>query len=476
MENVTLTINGRTVSVPAGTTILAAAKIAGVRIPTLCAYEGMGPHAACRLCAVKIAGEDKEKLACATKAAEGMDVTTDSPELFDERRAALTEMFRQHTVDCHHCARVGGSRIEDIDPKICENCFFCDCVRDGFCELQALAREFGISELPFDIHEYDFPVDDSTDVIIRNPNKCVKCRRCADVCKNTQAVGVLGMVKMEKGQVVGVTTAANLAESACIRCGRCVDVCPTGAVYMREHKDDIVYFGHAYDTATAVLLDGSVLPELGRLYGAGEGSLKLGSVVTALKKLGIDKVYDAAEAEDFAAGEAAGKLARRRKKAPAILTNDPAAKTFLERSFPELKDDFVFYDSAQTVFAKALDKDPAMRFVVSAQNSLADEAKRTGAAAIFYNARELFRILKRTGADPTRRGETAPDSMGLEEGENPYAPLFAGFGWTVGGEAEELKLEVNGKTVNALICRNPAQARKALSGDVSAYDVIRVIA
>ena len=284
------------------------------------------------------------------------------------------------------------------------------------------------------------------------------------------------MVKMEKGQVVGVTTAANLAESACIRCGRCVDVCPTGAVYMREHKDEIVYFGHSYDTATAVLLDGSVLPELGRLYGAPDGSLKLGSVVAALKKLGIDRVYDAAEAEAFAAGEAAGKLVRRRKKAPAILANDPAAKTFLEHSFPELKGDFVFYDSAQTVFAKALEKDPAMRFVVSAQNSLADEAKRTGAAAIFYNARELFRILKRTGADPTRRGETAPDSLGLEETENPCAPLFAGFGWMVGGEAEELTMEVNGKTVRALVCRNPAQARKALSGDVSAYDVIRVIA
>jgi predicted molibdopterin-dependent oxidoreductase YjgC len=138
-------------------------------------------------------------------------------------------MFRQHTVDCCHCVRTGGSRIEDLDPKICENCFFCDCVRDGFCELQALSREFGISELPFEIHEYDFPVDESTGVIIRDPNKCVKCRRCADVCKNTQAVGVLGMVKLEKGQIVGVTSAPSLAESDCIRCGRCVDVCPTGA-------------------------------------------------------------------------------------------------------------------------------------------------------------------------------------------------------------------------------------------------------
>lgn len=476
MENVKLTIDGRAVSVPAGTTVLDAAKTVGVRIPTLCAYEGMGPHAACRLCAVKVAGEDKEKLACAVKVAEGMDVTTDSPELFGLRKATLTEMFRQHTVDCHHCARVGGSRIEDIDPKICENCFFCDCVREGFCELQALARQFGISELPFEIREHDFAIDESADVIIRDPNKCVKCRRCADVCKNTQGVGVLGMVKTENGQTVGVTAAASLAESDCIRCGRCVDVCPTGAVFMREHKDDIVYFGHSYDTRTAVLLDSSVLPELTRLYGALPGSLRIGNVVTALKKIGIDRVFDAREAEDFAAAAAAARLARRAANTPAILTNDPAAKTFLEHNFPQLKEAFVFYDSAQTVFAGALEKDPGVRFTISGQNSLADEARKTGAAAIFYNARELFRVLKRTGADPTRRAETAPDALGLETAENPYAPLFAPVMWTVGGEAEELTFAVNGKPVRALICRNPAQARKALSGDAGGYDVIRVIA
>jgi hypothetical protein len=184
---------------------------------------------------------------------------------------------------------------------------------------------------------------------------------------------------------------------------------------MREHKDDIVYFGHAYDTPPPCCWTAASCRSWTSLR-RGEGSLKLGSVVTALKKLGIDKVYDAAEAESFAAGEAAAQACPPPQKGPAILTNDPAAKTFLERIFPELKGDFVFYDSAQTVFAKALEKDPAMRFVVSAQNSLADEAKKTGAASHFYNARELFRILKRTGADPTRRTETAPDAMGLEEG------------------------------------------------------------
>ena len=228
MANVNLTINGKAVSVPAGTTILEAAKAAEVRIPTLCAYEGMGPHAACKLCVVQVEGDKKEKLACAVKVAEGMNVTTDSPELFDLRKATLTEMFRQHKVDCHHCARTGGTRIEDLDPWFCQNCFYCDCERDGFCELQALAREFGISQLPFEPQQNDFPVDESTGVMVRDCNKCVKCRRCVDVCK-AQGMGILGMLKTEKGTTVGAKN--GLMADGCLRCGRCVDACPTGALF-----------------------------------------------------------------------------------------------------------------------------------------------------------------------------------------------------------------------------------------------------
>ena len=131
----------------------------------------MGPHAACRLCVVSVAGEEKEKLACAVKVSEGMEVTTESEALSAMRREALVGMFRQHKVDCHQCARTGGSRIEDLEPEICENCFWCDCQREGFCELQALAREFGVSQLPFEPQQRDFEPDESTGTILRDPNK-----------------------------------------------------------------------------------------------------------------------------------------------------------------------------------------------------------------------------------------------------------------------------------------------------------------
>ena len=471
MANVNLKINGKAVSVPAGTSILDAAKAAGVRIPTLCAYEGMGPHAACRLCVVEIAGEDKAKLACAVKVSEGMEVTTDSPALFESRKAAVTEMFRQHTVDCHHCARTGGSRIEDLDPAICENCFWCDCVREGFCELQALAREFGVSALPFEPQQHDFETDVSTDVILRDPNKCVKCRRCVDVCKNTQAVGVLGMVKTEKGQTVGVTTAATLADSACIRCGRCVDVCPTGAVALKEHKDEMVYFAHRPGVKTAALVDASVLPELEALYG---GAISMGQLVSALRRIGIDKVYDAEELRLLAADEAAKAVSRRRKKAPAIVAFDPASKAWLAANCADRKADFVFPETAQMRFAALARGQFDKIFRISGRNALAAEAHDTGCADFFYNARELFRILKRTGSDPTRRPEEAPDTLGLEAPKpTAWAAVLGPIHWEVGGAAETVTFTVGGKEKTACICRNPMQAKKALeSGE--AFDVIRL--
>lgn len=468
MANVNLTINGIAVSVPQGTTILDAARSVGVRIPTLCAYEGMGPHASCKLCIVNVAGEEKEKLACAVKVAEGMEITTESEALFEKRKATLMDMFRQHTVDCHHCARVGGSKIEDLDPWFCENCFYCDCQRDGFCELQALSREFGLSALPFEIHQNDFQPDFSTGTILRDPNKCVKCRRCVDVCKNTQGVGVLGMVKTENGQTVGVATAATLAESACIRCGRCVDVCPTGAVFLKEHKDELPYFTHARNVKTAALVDESVLPELSKLWG---GEVTLEQLSGALRKIGVDAVYDAEEVRTVIAAETAAKLQKRRKKAPAIVAADPAAKRFLEQFCADRKADFLFPETAQVRFAALVKGQFDKIYRISGRNSLADEVQETGCADYFYNAREIFRILKRTGANPLRAVPAALDTLGVAAEKTDYDAVLGSVQWQVGGKPETVSLSVNGKDVSAVVCRNPAQVKQALEQECS---IIRV--
>lgn len=347
--NVKLTINGEAVSVPEGATILDAAKAAGVRIPTLCAYEGMGPHAACRLCIVNVAGEAKETLACAVEVASGMKVSTDSPELFEKRKATLTEMLRQHRVDCHHCARVGGSRIEDLDPAICRNCFYCDCEREGFCELQDLAREFGVSELPFEPRGDDFPVDDSVGVLIRDGNKCVRCRRCVDACK-AQGAGILGVIKTENGRTMGAKN--GLKADGCLRCGRCVDVCPTGALYLREHKDEIVYHAHDRNTTNAAMLCGCVMKELQARY---QKEFLYEQVAASIKKLGVDHVYSPGWAKAQSLGQAADILDKRLGRSKLlIMTDSYAAKAFLNANYTKLKRSFAFYDSMQTVFGRCL--------------------------------------------------------------------------------------------------------------------------
>lgn len=470
---INITINGKTISAAEGMTVLEAAKANGIYIPTLCAYEGMNPKASCRLCIVNIEGEKAEKLACATKVKDGMAVWTDSAELFAKRKATVQEMFRQHTVDCHHCMRIGSTLAKDFDPDFCKDCYFCDCVRDGFCELQEKALEFGVDVLPFEPQEHDFAIDDSTGSIVRNPNKCIKCRRCVDVCK-AQGVGILGMVKTENGQTVGAKN--SLMADGCVRCGRCVNVCPTGALFMKEHKDEAVYFAHQYGTETAAMVCSCVLPELEELFKAPEGSFSYEQLVDGLKKLGIDHVYDPAFAKHISDNQAADLLDKMLGKGCVILTRDYAAKNYLSAHYPELKEHFAFYDSMQQVFSDRVKAAApnAKLYNITARNSLGAEAAETGNVDYFINARELFRIFMRTGVRPNlRRGAQAEKLCEFDRCER-YTELMRAGGWKLDGKAEEMTFTANGKQYTALICHNLGQVKAAVE-QMDKYDVIKVV-
>ena len=474
MANIKITLNGKKVTVPEGITVLEAAKLKGVCIPTLCAYEGMKPKAACKLCIVKVKGEDKEKLACATKVKEGMVITTDDDELFSKRKETVQEMFRQHTVDCHHCLRIGSTKAPDFDPKFCKDCYFCDCVRDGFCELQAKALEFGIDELPFEIHEHDFAIDDSTGSIIRNPNKCIKCRRCVDVCK-AQGVGILGLIKTENGQTVGAKN--GLVADGCIRCGRCVNVCPTGALYMKEHKDEEIYFAHQYGTETAAMVCSCVLRPLEELFGAPKGSFTYEQVIDGLHKIGIDHVYNPSFAKHRARRQAVEVLDKKLGKKCVIMAEDFAAKNFLEKNYPELKKQFLFYDSMQKAFGDYMHENhPDVKlYHITSRNSYGAEAKETGDVDYFINVRELYRIFLRTGVDPATRRGVELEELGEYERCERYDALFSAGGWKLDGGIEELNFEEKGKTYKAAICHNLGTVKKAIE-KMDKYDVIKIIA
>ena len=470
MANVKVTIDGKALSVPAGTTILEAARQNGIHIPTLCFLKGLDPRASCRMCVVEVEGARTFQPACAAKLREGMVVHTDTEAVRASRKLTLELLLSNHAVDCHHCLRIGSSRCDDLDPRFCEMCFFCDCVKDGFCELQALAREYKVDVLPFEQKHNTLPID-ATTVIVRNPNKCVKCRRCADVCGEVQTVHNLAMSGRGCEAAVGPVFGKSMAESGCVGCGRCVEVCPTGAIFALEHKDELVYYAHKDGVKTAALVSTALLPELERVLHLAPGTVSLPEIAGALRKIGIDAVYDAEEAEDAARAHVEELLDEKRKNAePILLTDSFAAKAFLEKNYPAMRERFLFYDSANTVFGRAagsFDK----RFAFGPIGSDAVECEKEGCVDIAVNPRELGRIMIRTGSEPNPRRTSETETLGLPRATGRYGRLLERAAWNM--EEEPEIFEQNG--LRCAICHNLGQARRLLdSGET--FSIVRVIA
>lgn len=468
MANVNLIIDGKALSVPAGSTILEAARANGIHIPTLCFLKELDPRASCRMCVVEVEGARTFQHACASKVREGMVVHTDTEAVCASRKLTLELLLSNHAVDCHHCLRIGSSKCDDLDPKFCEMCFFCDCVKDGFCDLQALAREYKVDVLPFTQKHNTFPVD-ATTAIVRNPNKCIKCKRCVDVCNQVQTVHNLAASGRGCEVTIGPAFGKTMAESGCVGCGRCVEVCPTGAIFAMEHKDELVYCAHRDGMTTAAAVSVDLIPELERVLKLAPGSVTLFEIAGALKKIGVDAVYDMHKAEEAAKDQAETLLDEKLKKCrPVILTNSFAAKAFLEKNFPDKKDSFLFYDSPLAVFGKAAKADK--RFAFGAVGNDAAECEKTGCVDIAVNPRELARIMIRTGSEPNPRRTAEFTSLGLPKASGKYGRLLNKTAWSFDAEPETFELD----GMKCVICHNLGQARKILEGN-EAFDVIRVI-
>lgn len=489
MANVQLTINEKMVSVPAGITILEAAAQNGIRIPTLCNLKKLDPRANCRMCVVEVEKSRTFQPACATKVSDGMVVHTDTPALREARKMTLQLILSRHAVDCHHCLRIGSSKCADLDPTFCEMCFFCDCVRDGFCELQSLAREYEVDVLPYEIEADSHPIDTSLGSVIRNPNKCIKCRRCVDVCCEVQTVHTLSM--KNRGSEMEVTPALGkpLSESPCVRCGRCVTVCPTGSVFMQEHKDELVYAGHQYGITTVAQLDPNILPELEGLFKMQVGSLTLSRVAAGLKKFGIDYVVTDDEAQALAAAEGSSLLQTKlgQKVGPVILTSSFAAQNFIHRYFSDLEGNVVSYPSAQQAFGRyikgefaakhKLDTAKLRTAVISNDNENGAEAHETGSVEFSLNARELYRIFMRTGSNMNTLQDAKLDKLGVSV-DTPSA-LFGRVQWNMEKEPETRTIDFDGKSLRVAIAHNLGQARSLLEkmrAKELTHDIIRVIA
>lgn len=471
MANVNVTIDGKALSVPAGTTILEAAKSSGIHIPTLCYLKELDPHASCRLCVVEVEGARTFQHSCAAKVREGMVVHTDTEAVRASRKLTLQLLLSNHAVDCHHCLRIGSSKCDDLDPRFCEMCFFCDCVKDGFCDLQALAREYKVDKLPFEQKHNTLPIDDST-VIVRNPNKCVKCKRCIDVCGKVQTVHNLAASGRGCEVSVGPAFGKAMCDSDCIGCGRCVEVCPTGAIYAAEHKDELVYYAHRDGVKTAAVVSRELLGELERVMKRAPGSVSLAEIAGALKKIGIDEVYDAADAEEAVKAQVEELLEKKLKdRKSVILTNSFAAKAFLEKNFAARKDSFLFYDSPLACFGKAKKESFDKLFAFGPIGSDAAECEKTGCVDVAVNPRELARIMIRTGSEPNPKRTADFAKLDGQKASGRFGRLLENADWNMDKEPEVFELD----GLRCVICHNLGQARRALTGD-SGFDVIRVIA
>ena len=482
---VNITINDRIIEAEEGMTILEAARANGIHIPTLCYLKELDPHASCRICVVQVEGMRTFQPSCATKVREGMVVHTDTEEIRANRKRTLELIMAHHPVDCHHCMRIGSSKEEDLDPKFCEMCFWCDCVRDGICELQSLNREYHVDKLPFALEGYRYPVDDSLHSVVRDANKCIKCRRCVDVCNDIQNVHNLAM--FGRGQEYRVTAAMGkkMVDSPCVRCGRCVDVCPTGSVFMEESIDKMLFYAHSYGTKTYGMVSSSLLGKMEEMCKMEQGTLDVHRVIAGMHKIGVDTVISEEQAviESKRAGEAILKDALAgNPSGPVIISNSFAAKNFVALYFAELADSVKYYPSIQDSFAaivknhadKSGTADTYKTVVFTANNENGAEAKEEGTVDFSMNAREIYRTFLRTGVDLRRI--VPADGLKFEtEPKLLYGKVTGPLEFSFGTEPDVFTVD----GMKVAVARNLGQSRSLLEevlNGTSKYDIIRLSA
>ncbi|MRR37133.1 NADH:ubiquinone oxidoreductase, partial [bacterium] len=272
MSVANITIDGKVTAVPQGTTILEAARGLAIHIPTLCHLElhrmdVRNQPASCRICVVEVEGRRNLAPACATPVTEGMVVKTHSLRVIDARKAVLELILSDHPRDCLICSRSGG------------------------CELQNLTERFGVREIRFQGEMSTYPKDYSP-AIVRDMDKCVMCRRCETMCNEVQACKVLSGVNRGFTSVVAPAFELNLDETVCTNCGQCVAVCPVGALTERDHTAEVLEA--LADPAKVVVVQTApaIRAALGESLGMETGTLVTGKMVTALRELGFDHVFD----------------------------------------------------------------------------------------------------------------------------------------------------------------------------------------
>ncbi len=395
MADVNIKINGRDVAVPAGSTILEAARIAGIQIPTLCYLKEINEIGACRICVVEVKGARSLVAACVFPVNEGMEVFTNTPKVIESRRTTLKLLLSNHRREC------------------------LSCVRSGSCELQKLCHDYGIdNENAFEGTKTHYDIDASASHMYRDNEKCILCRRCVAVCDKNQAVGVIGANARGFDTHIGCAFELPLGDVGCISCGQCITVCPTGALAERDDTQKVMDAINDPDKHVIVQTAPAVRVGLGEEFGYPMGSVVTGKMIAALRALGFDKVFDTNFSADLTIMEEATEFIGRyteKKNLPLITSCSPGWIKFCETYYPEFITNLstckspqgMFGSVAKTYYAKVMNIDPKDIFVVSAMPCTAKkfEAERFGHTAVpgladidaVITVRELARMIRKNG-------------------------------------------------------------------------------
>ena len=390
---INIIINNETISIPEWYTILQAANQIGVHIPTLC-HLNMNGSGTCRVCVVEVEGRRNLAPACSTKVSEGMVVKTASRRAVIARRTMVELFLSNHPKDCLSCERN----------------------RD--CELQSLAAELGVREIKYSGHRNSFKKDISSTSIVRNPEKCILCRRCETVCNEIQTVGVYSAVHRGFDTVMGTAFDDDMIDTACVFCGQCVTVCPTGALTEVDNTAEVWDALSNPELFVIAQTAPAVRVALSESFSMEAGTNVTGKMVSALRRLGFYKVLDTNFAADLTIVEEASELLHRLKsngRFPMLTSCCPAWVKLMENEFPDLLDvpstckspHEMFGAIAKTYLAEKLGIDPEKIRVVSIMPCLAKkyEAKREELMGenklpdvdYVLSTRELAKMIKESG-------------------------------------------------------------------------------